>query len=43
VQGVQRKDGILAFPTAIRLMYTNDLADKMVEFRNVDNSPVEFR
>ena len=24
-------------------MYTNDLADKMREFRNVDNSPVEFR
>ena len=43
VQGVLRKDGTLAFPTAIRLMYTNDLADKMREFRNVDNSPVEFR
>ena len=42
-QGVRRHDGRLAFPTAIRLMYTNDLADKMREFRNVDNSPVEFR
>ena len=42
-QGVRRRDGRLGFPTAIRIMYTNDLADKMREFRNVDRSPVEFR
>lgn len=41
--GVRRSDGSLAFPTAIRLLHTNDLADKMREFRNVDGSPVEFR
>lgn len=42
-QGVRRLDGSLAFPTAIRLMYTNDLADKMRDFKNTDGSPVEFR
>lgn len=42
-QGVKRHDGRLAFPTAIRLQYTNDLSDKMKEFRNIDRSPVEFR
>ena len=42
-QGVRRLDGRLAYPTAIRLMYTDDLSDKMREFRNVDGSPVEFR
>jgi hypothetical protein len=43
VQGVRRHDGLLGFPTAIRLQYTDDLADKMKDFRNVDDSPVEFR
>ena len=43
LQGVRRLDGVLAYPTAIRLMYTDDLSDKMREFRNVDGSPVEFR
>ena len=42
-QGVRRLDGRLGFPTAIRLMYTNDLTDTMKDFRNVDGSPVEFR
>ena len=42
-QGVRRKDKRLGFPTAIRLKHTNDMADKMREFRNVDGSPVEFR
>ncbi len=42
-QGVRRADGRLAFPTAIRILHTNDLADKMREYRNVDGSPVEFR
>ena len=42
-QGVKRHDGRLAFPTAIRLQHTNDLSDKMREFRNIDRSPVEFR
>ena len=42
-QGVRRLDGTLGFPTAIRLMYTNDLSDRMKDFRNVDGSPVEFR
>ena len=41
--GVRRSDGSLAFPTAIRLLHTNDEADKMREFRNTDGSPVEFR
>ena len=40
---MSRRDGILAYPTSIRLMYTDDLSDKMREFRNVDGSPVEFR
>ena len=30
-QGVQRLDGRLAYPTAIRLMYADDIADNMVE------------
>ena len=42
-QGVRRLDGRLGFPTAIRLMYTNDLTDEMKDFTNVDGSPVEFR
>ncbi|CAB4057448.1 unnamed protein product [Lepeophtheirus salmonis] len=43
IKGVKRENGILAFPSAIRLDYTDDLSDKMKEFRNVDGSPVEFR
>ncbi len=43
LQGVRRRDGRLAFPTAIRLASTNDLSDVWRDFRNVDRSPVEFR
>ena len=42
-QGVRRADGQLAFPTAIRLLYTNDLSDKMRPFKNTDDTPIEFR
>jgi len=42
-QGVQRLDGRLAYPTAIRLMYADDIADKFRELRNADGSQVEFR
>jgi len=42
-QGVQRLDNRLAYPTAIRLMYANELADKFKELRNADGSQVEFR
>ena len=42
-QGVQRLDGRLAYPTAIRLMYSDDIADKFKELRNADGSQVEFR
>ena len=42
-QGVQRLDGRLAYPTAIRLMYADDIADRFKELRNADGSQVEFR
>ena len=42
-QGVQRLDNRLAYPTAIRLMYADELADKFKELRNADGSQVEFR
>ena len=42
-QGVQRLDGRLSYPSAIRLMYSNELADKFKELRNDDKSQVEFR
>ena len=42
-QGVQRLDNRLAYPTAIRLMYADELADKFRELRNADGSQVEFR
>ena len=42
-QGVQRLDGRLAYPSAIRLMYADDLADKFEELRNVDGSQVRDR
>ena len=42
-QGVQRLDGRLGYPSAIRLMYADQLSDKFKELRNVDGSQVEFR
>ena len=42
-QGVRRADGRLGYPTAIRLLHTNERSDVMREFRNIDGSPVEFR
>ena len=42
-QGVQRLDGRLAFPNAIRLMYANDIADRFKSLKNSDGTNVEFR
>ena len=42
-QGVQRLDGRLAFPKAIRLMYADDIADKFQSLKNSDGTQVEFR
>ena len=42
-QGVNRLDGRLAYPSAIRLMYADDIADRFKELRNSDGSQVEFR
>ena len=42
-QGVRRADGRLGYPTAIRLLYSNERSDMMQEFRNIDGSPIEFR
>jgi hypothetical protein len=42
-QGVQRLDGRLAYPSAIRLMYADELSDRFRELRNSDGSQVEFR
>ena len=33
----------MGYPTAIRLLHTNERSDKLREFRNIDGSPVEFR
>ena len=42
-QGVQRADGRLGHPTAIRVLHSNERSDEMQEFRNIDGSLVEFR
>eukprot|EP00096_Caligus_rogercresseyi_P005025 TRINITY_DN1980_c0_g2_i1.p1 TRINITY_DN1980_c0_g2~~TRINITY_DN1980_c0_g2_i1.p1 ORF type:complete len:2992 (-),score=731.35 TRINITY_DN1980_c0_g2_i1:531-9380(-) len=43
IQGINLPNGLLAFPNALRLSYTNELADVFRDFRNIDGSPVEFR
>lgn len=40
---VQRFDGSLAFTSAIRIQYTNDLTDIFKDYANPDGTAVEFR
>lgn len=40
---VQRSDGNIAFTSAIRLQYTNDLSDVFKDYANPDGTAVEFR
>ncbi|XP_055681349.1 sushi, von Willebrand factor type A, EGF and pentraxin domain-containing protein 1 isoform X2 [Lutzomyia longipalpis] len=40
---VQRSDGIIAFTSAIRLQYTDDLTDVFKDYANPDGTAVEFR
>lgn len=42
-QGVQRTDGQVAFTSAIRLQYTDDLTDVFKDYANPDGTAVEFR
>lgn len=42
-QGVQRFDDQVAFTSAIRLQYTDDLTDVFKEYANPDGTAVEFR
>ncbi|KAG8295757.1 calcium ion binding [Homalodisca vitripennis] len=42
-QSVQRSDGSLAFTSAVRIQYTNNLTDVMKDYTNPDGTPVEFR
>lgn len=40
---VQRHDGSVAFTSAIRLQYTDDLTDVFTDYKNPDGTAVEFR
>lgn len=40
---VQRYDGTVAFTSAIRLQYTDDLTDVFKDYANPDGTAVEFR
>lgn len=40
---VQRFDGNIAFTSAVRLQYTDDLADVFKDYANPDGTAVEFR
>ncbi|XP_073992974.1 sushi, von Willebrand factor type A, EGF and pentraxin domain-containing protein uif isoform X1 [Rhodnius prolixus] len=42
-QSTPRPDGTLAFTSAIRIQYTNNLTDIMRDYTNPDGTPVEFR
>lgn len=42
-QSVTRADGHLAFTSAIRIQYTNNLTDIFRDYTNPDGTPVEFR
>lgn len=43
IMSVIRPDGNIAFSTAIRIQYTDDLTDIFNNYRNPDGSEVEFR
>lgn len=40
---VQRFDGNIAFTSAVRLQYTDNLADVFKDYANPDGTAVEFR
>ncbi|XP_063243609.1 sushi, von Willebrand factor type A, EGF and pentraxin domain-containing protein 1 isoform X2 [Bacillus rossius redtenbacheri] len=42
-QSVPRPDGNLAFTSAVRIQYTDDLSDVFKDYTNPDGTPVEFR
>lgn len=42
-QVVVRADGNVAFATAVRIQYTDDLTDVFKDYTNPDGTPVEFR
>nr|CAD7258136.1 unnamed protein product [Timema shepardi] len=42
-QSVQRQDGNLAFTSAVRIQFTDDLSDVFKDYTNPDGTPVEFR
>ncbi|KAF4522838.1 hypothetical protein B566_EDAN008100 [Ephemera danica] len=42
-QSVARADGNLAFTSAVRIQYTNNLTDVFRDYTNPDGTPVEFR
>jgi len=42
-QVVARIDGNIAYASAVRIQYTNDLTDVFIDYKNPDGTPVEFR
>lgn len=42
-QVVARLDGNIAYSSAVRIQYTNDLTDIFKDYTNPDGTPVEFR
>ncbi|XP_075226178.1 sushi, von Willebrand factor type A, EGF and pentraxin domain-containing protein uif [Lycorma delicatula] len=42
-QSVARLDGNLAFTSAVRIQYTDNMTDVMKDYTNPDGTPVEFR
>lgn len=42
-QSVSRFDGNVAFTTALRIQYSDDLTDIFKDYTNPDGTPVEFR
>lgn len=43
MQVVVRKDNTVAYASAVRIQYTNELTDVFREYTNPDGTPVEFR
>ena len=41
--GITRRDGSIAFTSAVRIQYTDDLTDAFKDYRNPDGTAVEFR
>lgn len=42
-QSVARHDGNVAFTSAVRIQYSDDLTDIFKDYTNPDGTPVEFR